>query len=465
MFLFVTFLILTSYMKKEKNSLEPKINPKQFTDTHDRKATQDIPKSTKKENKTKVLKNLKKKKPFTGDLGPTSWVKKGIPNASKENLEMLKNEEFEDIDQNKKEKKPNVATPVVNTPQKPANSAALTLMRRNEVKDAFLHCWRNYERIAWGHDELLPISGSFKDWVAGGIGMTIVDALDTLWIMDLKPEFKRAADWVHNSLSFNKNQFISAFETTIRSLGGLLSAYDLSGDRRLLDKATDLGNRLMPIFQTTTGLTYSQINLATGGRMNTGWTGGYALIAEFGTLQLEFRRLSQLTGDKKYDDAVTRIMNWLHERSPSDGLYPAFIHPETGAFGPDHITFGAWADSFYEYLLKQWVLTGKKETKYREMYDKAMNGVHKKLIHKSTPSGLTYISEWKNGSPFHKMDHLACFVGGLLALGAEGPNKERDMETAKGIGETCYQLYHRSPTGLSPEFVNFNPGSDFSSGV
>ena len=176
--------------------------------------------------------------------------------------------------------------------------------------------------------------------------MTIVDALDTLWIMDLKDEFKRGADWVHNSLDFNKNQFISAFETTIRSLGGLLSAYDLSGDKRLLVKATDLGNRLMPIFNTATGLTHSQINLATGQTMNTGWTGGYALIAEFGTLQLEFRRLTQLTGDQKYDNAVTRIMDWLKSKSPYDGLFPAFIQPETGAFGPDHITFGAWGDSF-----------------------------------------------------------------------------------------------------------------------
>lgn len=120
-------------------------------------------------------------------------------------------------------------------------------IRRDKIRDAMLFVWNSYRQYAWGQDELKPVSktGS-QNW--GGMGVTLVDSLDTLWLMGLHKEFDEAKKWVQTSLTFDHAGAVSVFETTIRELGGLLSAYDLSGDKVFLDKAKLLGDRLMPAF-------------------------------------------------------------------------------------------------------------------------------------------------------------------------------------------------------------------------
>jgi hypothetical protein len=106
----------------------------------------------------------------------------------------------------------------------------------------------------------LQLSGGCSNWLQQGL--TLVDSLDTLHIMGLHDEFKRARDWVASSLNFDNGRGVSLFETVIRILGGLLSAFDFSKDRVFLDKAKDLGDRLLPAFNTPTGLPNAEINLA-----------------------------------------------------------------------------------------------------------------------------------------------------------------------------------------------------------
>lgn len=212
-----------------------------------------------------------------------------------------------------------------------------------EVKKEFLHAWKGYSTFAWGHDEYKPISRTFKDWVNGGMGLTIVDSLDTLIIMGLKDEVKKSIDWIRDHLNFNRNEFVSLFETTIRFLGGLLSAYEMTGEIILLEKATDLGDRLLRGYQTGTGVPYVNINLQTGQKVNPDWNGRNSVLSEFGTVQLEMRKLSQLTGNPKYREAVERLDKYIHEHPPrGDGLYYTMIEPETGRWNGDHITMGAW---------------------------------------------------------------------------------------------------------------------------
>lgn len=98
-----------------------------------------------------------------------------------------------------------------------------------------------------------------------------VDALDTLWLMGMKDEFWEARDWVRDHLSHDKVGDVSGFETTIRSLGGLLSAYDLSGDKVFLDKADDLGAKLFKAYDTPSGLPRGSVNLQSGRAKNFGW--------------------------------------------------------------------------------------------------------------------------------------------------------------------------------------------------
>jgi len=313
---------------------------------------------------------------------------------------------------------------------------------------------------------LKPVSNQGYDWL--GMGATIVDALDTLWILGLKAEFQQARDWVATHLNFNVNMGISFFETTIRCLGGLIAAYELSNDRIFLDKARDLGEKLLRAFgRSPIGLPMATINLATGAADPPGWTSGALILAEVGTIQLEFKALSHHTGDPRWEQKSQAIFDHLERIAPPDGLYPLFLNMNNGAFQGAQISFGAMGDSFYEYMIKMHVYTGKKVPQYRNMYDKSMKGVMEKLIYDSTPNGFTYIAEMQNGQVLPKMDHLACFVPGMLALGAAdaGPNKDKHMRVARGIAKTCYEMYRRQASGVAPEFINFVNGNDFVNGA
>jgi len=351
-------------------------------------------------------------------------------------------------------------------------SDAVAISRRAHVKRAMQHAWKGYETYAFGRDELLPETLKGHDnW--GGMGTTLVDSLDTLWLMNMTEEFQRARDWCDSKLTHNRPRKVSVFETTIRSLGGLLSAYDWSQDPVFLRHAEDLGRRLFKAFDNPSGIPWGQINLSTGEHSNLGWTGNSAIISEVGTLQIEFRLLARLTGNEEYKKKSERVFFILRSMAPPDGLYPYFIR-NRGAkpeFANHKLTFGAMSDSLYEYMLKIWLQGGRTEFLYREMYDKSIQGMHDKLLQVSSPTGLVYIADENSGTLDTKMDHLVCFMGGLLALGAytdplglESERAQRDLKTAKALTYTCYQMYARMPTGISPEFIQVHEGSDFDIG-
>ncbi|CAL1615256.1 unnamed protein product [Knipowitschia caucasica] len=323
------------------------------------------------------------------------------------------------------------------------------------VRDSFRHAWQGYKDFAWGHDELRPISKSYSEWF--GLGLTLIDALDTMWIMGLKTEFEEAKAWVATELSFNKNVDVNLFESTIRILGGLLSTYHLTGDALFLEKAKDMGSRLMPAFKTPSKIPYSDVNIGKGTAHPPRWTSD-STVAEVTSIQLEFRELSRLSQDPQYEAAVAEVMNRVHSLDGKlDGLVPMFINTNSGQFTHQGIfTLGARADSYYEYLLKQWLQGGKKETQFVEDYLSAVEGIKKHLVQKTSPNGLTFVGELSHGQFSPKMDHLVCFLPGTLALGAHHGLPEDHMELAKQLMETCYQMYHQMETGLSPEIVHFN---------
>jgi mannosyl-oligosaccharide alpha-1,2-mannosidase len=295
--------------------------------------------------------------------------------------------------------------------------------------------------------------------------------------MGLQDEFWEARDWVRDKLSYDDVGAVSVFETTIRSLGGLLSAYDLSGDPVFLEKADDLGSRLIHAFETPNGIPYGQTELRGGKSYNAKWQKNKAVVAEAGTLQLEFRFLAHATKKQIYAEKVNKVFDLLAVNQPSNGLFPLYVQNDAPLvmFSMPKLSLGAMGDSLYEYMLKTWLQGGEVEDKYRLMFDKAMDGVHKILVQKSIPDGLTYVADSRMGRLDHKMDHLACFMGGAWALGAytnpdglDSPNAQRDLAHAKALTYTCYQMYARSPTGLSPEFVRFDrkpSGQDFTVGT
>ena len=146
------------------------------------------------------------------------------------------------------------------------------------------------------------------------------------------------------------------------------------------------------------------------------------------------------------------------------GLYPNYMNPKTGKWGQAHTSMGALGDSFYEYLIKQWLITNRKEPYLRQMFDEAMVAIAKKLVQKSDPSGYVYIADWSGASLTHKMDHLACFAGAMLAVGAQdGYQYDQEyMALADAIGTTCFKMYAprastRAASALSREMVQVCP--------
>ncbi|BGP38422.1 mannosyl-oligosaccharide alpha-1,2-mannosidase [Rhodotorula kratochvilovae] len=354
-------------------------------------------------------------------------------------------------------------------------------VRRDAILDAFKHSYSAYERDAFGFDDYHPISHHGSNMSpAGPVGYFVIDSLDSLLLTGLDDEYKRARDWVAG-LSFDLDDKFHTFEITIRVLGGLLSAYHLSGetDQMLLDKAVDLADRILPAFDTPSGLPLSFINLAKREGIPDMDNRAMTSVAEAGTLQLEFKYLSQLTGNPVYWQKVEKVMEVIRSQPAKDGLVPIFMRPDTGTFVFSDIRLGSRGDSYYEYLTKQYLQTNRTEPVYRDMHDEAMGGIKTHLLKKSATKGLVYTSELlprRNAQTggfemvdTPKQDHLACFLGGTLLLGATDGNRLAvppdeasfsdaqldDWYAGKALIRTCVDTYTKSKTGLAPEIVNF----------
>ncbi|XP_064912831.1 mannosyl-oligosaccharide 1,2-alpha-mannosidase IA isoform X1 [Columba livia] len=335
--------------------------------------------------------------------------------------------------------------------------------RRDKIKEMMKHAWDNYKRYAWGLNELKPISkqGHSSNLFGNIQGATIVDALDTLYIMEMKEEFKEAKEWVEKNLDFNVNAEISVFEVNIRFVGGLLSAYYLSGEEVFRKKAVELGEKLLPAFNTPTGIPWALLNIKSGIGRNWPWaSGGSSILAEFGTLHLEFVHLSHLSGNPVFAEKVMNIRKVLNRLDKPEGLYPNYLNPSSGQWGQHHVSIGGLGDSFYEYLLKAWLMSDKTDEEGKTMYYDAVQAIETHLIRKSS-GGLMYIAEWKGGLLEHKMGHLTCFAGGMFALGADGaPNDKtgHHIELGAEIARTCHESYDRTSMKLGPEAFRFDGG-------
>ncbi|KAF2708569.1 glycoside hydrolase family 47 protein [Pleomassaria siparia CBS 279.74] len=358
--------------------------------------------------------------------------------------------------------------------------------RREAVKDAFLLSWRDYEAHGWGKDEYHPVSKSGRFMAEpGGLGWIIVDALDTMMLMNLTTELKHARQWVSQTLDYDKQQDVNTFETTIRMVGGLLSAHYLqdvlpgmkpekdSEQDIWLEKATDLADKLMGAYESPSGVPWASVILRTGKGEASHADGGASSTAEATTLQLEMKYLAYLTGEAHYWEKAEKVMQVVDNNGAKDGLVPIFIYADRGTFRGEEIRLGSRGDSYYEYLIKQYYQTQKQEPIYLEMWDEALAGVKKHLITYSKDSDFTVLAERPNGlsGNLHpKMDHLVCFMPGTIALAATGgisiteakklpswgKKQEEDMELARELMKTCIGMYRVNPTGLAPEIAHFN---------
>ncbi|KAJ1327543.1 mannosyl-oligosaccharide alpha-1,2-mannosidase [Microdochium nivale] len=349
---------------------------------------------------------------------------------------------------------------------------AVLAQRRDKIKSAFVKSWDNYKKYAWKWDEIQPVTGIGKDTL-GGWRATLVDSLDTLWIMDLREDFHEAVaaavtiDWA--STSVRSGNF---FEITIRHLGGLLAAFDLSKERALLEKATELGEMLYIAFDTPTHMPPFLLNFADAkrGYLTAGAFDPSAAVTSFG---VEFTRLSQLTGDSKYYDAQARLANLLDEwqnRTTIPGLWPVHLNMQTLKLDADSLySIGAMGDSLYEYFPKVYAMLGGLEPVYEKLYRQSMDAVIDHLMYRPMTidkqdilfCGTNYVTadDTLIRSPTPVMEHLTCFAGGMFALGSKIFGIPEHLEYAKKLTKGCVWAYSafRATTGIAPEKFTLIP--------
>ena len=307
----------------------------------------------------------------------------------------------------------------------------------NRVREEFLFCWRAYEKYAWGHDELRPVSKTPRDWYGESLLMTPVDALDTMIIMGLDDEAAKAKSLIIEKLSFDKDISVQNFEITIRLLGGLLSAYELTNDERLLRLADDLGARLLPVFNSPTGMPYRFVNLRTGKTSDP-----KSNPAEIGTLLLEFGTLSKLTHKPVYFDKAKNAVVQLYKRRSKIGLVGEEINVETGEWVSKTSHVGGGIDSYYEYLLKSALLFHDRELV--AMYKSSMRAVNRYLGDGAWYGEADMNSGKRTATQFGA---LHAFLPAVLALGG-------DVSRAKQLETSCFTMWKLH--SLEPEVIDYS---------
>jgi hypothetical protein len=314
----------------------------------------------------------------------------------------------------------------------------------SEVRTEFLHAWNGYKKYAWGHDDLKPLSKTYHDWYAQPLLMTPVDALDTMILMGFKEEAASTREYIARNLSFNKDIEVQNFEITIRLLGGLLSSYQLTGDRRLLALAEDLGNRLLPVFESPTGIPYRYVNLKTG-KVH----GEKTNPAEAGTLLIEFGTLAKLTRRPIFYDKAKRALVETYKRRSPIGLVGTWINVETGQWTDTDSHISGAIDSYYEYLLKCWLLFDDQDC--RRMWLESMSAINRYLADEVERDGTQQL--WYGHADMNSGKRTATTYGALDAFFPAVLAMSKDIQRAQRLQQSSFAMWKLN--GIEPEELDY----------
>ena len=323
----------------------------------------------------------------------------------------------------------------------------------SEVKSEFLHAWNGYKKYAWGHDDLKPLSKTYHDWYPQPLLMTPVDSLDTMIIMGFKKEADTTREYIVQNLSFDKDISVQNFEITIRLLGGLLTNYQLTGDKRLLALAEDLGNRLLPVFESPTGMPYRYVNLKTRAVRDP-----VSNPAETGTLLIEFGTLSKLTGKPVFYDKAKRALVETYKRRSAIGLVGEWINVETGKWTNTDSHISGAIDSYYEYLLKCSRLFGDREC--RDMWLDSNRAIQKYLA--DTQSVGATAELWYGHADMNTGARTKTTYGALDAFFPAVLAMAGDLKRAGQLQQSSLKMWNQH--GIEPEEFDYKTGGVVSAG-
>jgi mannosyl-oligosaccharide alpha-1,2-mannosidase len=342
-----------------------------------------------------------------------------------------------------------------------------TELKAYAVKEAFQISWRGYYENAFPNDNLLPVDNTF-DNDRNGWGVTAVDSLSTAIVLEDAEIVKQILEFVPEidfTTTKEVNESISVFETNIRYLGGLISAYDLltgpyssliddsSLVDALLSQATTLADVLSIAFDTPSGVPDPQIFLNPSPRLNGSTENN---IAEVGTLVLEWTRLSDLTGDPKYAKLVQRAQAYMvrptGKPEPFPGLVGTFLSLEDGSFKDSNGGWSGYTDSFYEYLIKMYLYDPEEFGEYKDRWILAVDSTIEFLAsHPSTRDDLTYLSQYKGNKTVPRSSHLASFAAGNFILGGVLLGEDKYKDFGLVLAESYHSNYLETASGIGPE--------------
>ena len=329
---------------------------------------------------------------------------------------------------------------------------------QREVRTEFLHAWNGYRKHCWGHDDLKPLSKTCHDWYAEPLLMTPVDALDTMMLMGLTDQATTTREYVATHLSFDRDIDVQNFEITIRLLGGLLSSYEMTGDRRLLKLAEDLGNRLLPVFESPTGIPYRYVNLKTGKVR-----GNVTNPAEAGTLLIEFGTLARLTHRQIFYDKAKRALVEIYNRRSPIGLVGTWINVETGQWTDTDSHISGAIDSYYEYLLKCAILFDDQDC--RKMWDESLKAINKHLAAefyrveyigtkgKNLRMGRALSALWYGHADMNSGKRTATTYGALDAFFPAVLALSGDLTRASQLQQSSFNMWMKE--GIEPEELDY----------
>ncbi|KAK4099820.1 glycoside hydrolase family 47 protein [Parathielavia hyrcaniae] len=345
-----------------------------------------------------------------------------------------------------------------------ATQYAVNQDRADAVKEAFQVSWDGYYRYAFPHDSLRPVTNGFAD-DRNGWGASAVDALSTALIMG-------KWDIAHQILAYipeidfdTTTTEVSLFETTIRYLGGLMSAYDLlagplndhvediSDVEAILSQAKRLADNLKVAFGTPSGVPDNNLFFNPPRRGGSTTNG----IATIGTLVLEWTRLSDLSNDTEYADLAQRGESYLlHPQPPSGEPFPGLLGTNVllsnGRFVDSNGGWGGGTDSFYEYLIKMYLYDPERFAEYRDRWILAADSSIEHLVsHPTTRPELTFLAMWRDKELRFFSEHLACFHGGNFILGGLTLSEPAYTNFGLALVDSCHATYASTATGIGPE--------------
>ncbi|PLX02691.1 MAG: glycoside hydrolase family 47 [Marinilabiliales bacterium] len=340
-----------------------------------------------------------------------------------------------------------------------------------DVRNETLRTWQAYKKYAWGHDALAPLTKTYRNWYKKPLYISPIDAYSTLYIMGFKEETNEIENYVIDSLDFDIDIDAKIFEVNIRILGGLLSMYELSGKEEILAKAKDFADRMLPAFDTKTGIPKYWVNLKTGVAR-----GDTVNVAEAATYTFEMGILSYYTKDPKYYQAGKKASLAIFNRRSDIGLIGDVIDVESGEWVSESSHICAGVDSYYEYLYKSYLLFGDNEM--GEVWKESIKAINK-YIAEDYDGKLWYGRVHMNTGEFENsvITLYDAFFPALLGLSGDTARAIRLQHTWDYVwnkygleptaydyksGKTTYPTYDLNPEIMESAYYLFNISGDSS---